>query len=53
MKQPSNEVSNKPSKKPYQPPQLLVFGDLSEMTLANQRIGRNDGGKKPGHRMTG
>jgi hypothetical protein len=53
MKLSSNEVSNKPSKKPYESPKLLVYGDLKEMTLSRGGRGKLDGGTKLGARRTG
>jgi len=44
MKQPS-EISAK--KKPYQPPKLLVYGDLTQMTQAVGSKGHLDGGVRP------
>ena len=49
MKQPSE----KPTKKPYQSPKLLVYGDLAEMTKALGLTSRIDGGTHPGKRRTG
>ena len=41
---PQSEAS---AKKPYQPPKLLVYGNLTEMTLAMAGSkGNLDGGKK-------
>jgi hypothetical protein len=37
--------SAKPAKKPYQSPKLLIYGNLTEMTLHNGRKGAPDGGK--------
>lgn len=42
MNRPS-EKSEK--KKPYQPPKLLVYGNLTEMTQAHGKKGHFDGGK--------
>jgi len=33
-----------PSKKPYRPPKLVVYGDLTEMTQAMFAGGMTDGG---------
>jgi hypothetical protein len=49
MKQPYD----KPAKKPYEPPKLLVYGDLREMTKAHGRTGKPDGGSNPLKRRTG
>jgi hypothetical protein len=49
MKQPSKRTV----KKPYQPPKLLVYGDLAEMTKALGRSSKLDGGTKPLKRRTG
>jgi hypothetical protein len=37
--------SAKPAKKPYQSPKLLIYGNLTEMTLGNGRRGAIDGGR--------
>ena len=49
MKQPSE----KSTKKPYQSPKLLVYGDLTEMTKTLGRTSRIDGGHNPQKRRTG
>jgi hypothetical protein len=49
MKQPFKRST----KKPYQPPKLLVYGDLAEMTKAVGTKSRLDGGTKPQMRRTG
>jgi hypothetical protein len=49
MKQPSIKLT----KKPYQPPKLLVYGDLTEMTKSAGQKGRLDGGGQPLKRRTG
>jgi hypothetical protein len=49
MKQPTNRNA----KKPYQPPKLLVYGDLAEMTRAAGTKSKIDGGNKPRMRRTG
>jgi hypothetical protein len=41
---PQSEVS---AKKPYQAPKLLVYGNLTEMTLTKSGPGNLDGGKTP------
>jgi hypothetical protein len=42
------------AKKPYQAPKLLVYGNLTEMTLTKAGPkGSLDGGKKVGMRQTG
>lgn len=33
-----------PPKKPYSPPKLFVYGNLTEMTKAMGPVGRADGG---------
>lgn len=38
--------SAKPAKKPYQSPKLLIYGNLTEMTLTAGRKGISDGGTK-------
>jgi len=45
--------SEKPIKKPYQSPKLLVYGDLKDMTKAIGTKGGVDGGTKTGKRRTG
>ncbi len=49
MKQPSN----KPAKKPYQSPKLLVYGDLTQMTKSKAVGGRADAAKTGLRRRTG
>jgi hypothetical protein len=49
MKQPSKRTA----KKPYQPPKLLVYGDLAEMTKAVGTRSKLDGGIRPRQRRTG
>jgi hypothetical protein len=49
MKQPSE----KPAKKPYQSPKLLVYGDLTQMTQAAGKKSRPDGGRSDDMRRTG
>jgi hypothetical protein len=49
MKQPTKHTT----KKPYQPPKLLVYGDLAEMTKAVGTKGKLDGGGRPRMRRTG
>lgn len=39
-----------PVKKPYEPPKLLVYGDLAEMTKSTGRKGNPDGGVAPDRR---
>jgi hypothetical protein len=43
MKQPSETLAKK---RPYQPPKLLVYGDLGQMTKALGPGGKLDGGNK-------
>jgi hypothetical protein len=45
--------SMRSGKKPYQPPRLLVYGDLAEMTKAVGTKSKIDGGTKPRMRRTG
>jgi len=48
---PQSEAS---AKKPYQPPKLLVYGNLTEMTLTMAGMkGHLDGGMTIGFRKTG
>jgi len=49
MKQPSEKVA----RKPYQPPKLLVYGNLREMTQSVGTKGGPDGGPNPRKRRTG
>jgi len=50
MKQASKELT----KKPYQPPKLLVYGDVAEMTKSTGNHGQKDGSSgRPLHRRTG
>jgi len=51
MKQPSQAQPAK--KKPYQAPKLLVYGDLTQMTLAAGSKGQLDGGRILGRRRSG
>ena len=41
---PQSELS---AKKPYQPPKLLVYGNLTEMTLSKGAKSNLDGAKLP------
>jgi hypothetical protein len=49
MKQPTKRTA----KKAYQPPKLLVYGDLAEMTRAVGNKFKIDGGHNPRLRRTG
>ena len=49
MKQPTKRTA----KKVYQPPKLLVYGDLAEMTKAIGNKFKIDGGTNPRQRRTG
>ena len=49
MKQPSKRTA----KKAYQPPKLLVYGNLAEMTRAVGNKFKIDGGHTPRMRRTG
>ena len=40
----------KPVKKPYVPPKLIVYGNLTEMTKAAGEKGTPDGGTAPNRR---
>jgi hypothetical protein len=44
--------SEAPAKKPYQAPKLLVYGNLTEMTLTMAGMGHLDGGKTLNMRKT-
>lgn len=50
MKQPSEKLAKK---KPYQPPKLLVYGNLTELTKAKGQPGYPDGGRVGTKRYTG
>ena len=50
MKQPTEKQTEK---KPYQPPKLLVYGDLTQLTQARGAKGHLDGGTRLGKRRTG
>lgn len=50
MKQPSESETKK---KPYQSPKLLVYGNVAQMTQANGKTGKPDGGSRPDKRRTG
>lgn len=51
MKQQPSRVT---AKKPYEPPKLLIYGNLTEMTKAAGNGGRIDGGVRPSNkRRTG
>jgi hypothetical protein len=39
--------SNIPEKKPYTPPQMVVYGSLTEMTRSATPNGNSDGGSNP------
>jgi hypothetical protein len=47
------QASKKLVRKPYQPPKLLVYGNLAEMTKSKGNKGKMDGGSRAGHRRTG
>ena len=49
MKQPTE----KPARKPYQSPKLLVYGDLAQMTKSKLTGGRADPAKTGLRRRTG
>jgi len=42
----------KTGKKPYNPPKLVVYGNLRELTMAKGGA-KNDGGGKPATKLTG
>jgi len=46
-------VSERLEKKPYEPPKLLVYGNLAEMTKAKGVVGKADGGVVRRKRNTG
>jgi len=50
MKQPSVKTAKK---KTYQPPKLLVYGDLTQMTQGKGKFGKADGGRSDDKRRTG
>jgi hypothetical protein len=39
--------SEAPAKKPYQQPKLLIYGNLTEMTLTKGTTGTLDGARTP------
>ena len=41
-----------PARKPYQKPQLQVYGDLAEITKSNKGKKTNDGGGHPNQHFT-
>jgi len=45
--------SEAPAKKPYQQPKLLIYGNLTEMTLSFGNMHNLDGNKTVGMRKTG
>jgi hypothetical protein len=47
------QASEKPAKKPYQSPKLLVYGDLAQMTKSHAHGGRADAAKTGLNRRTG
>ena len=49
MKQPTKRSA----KKAYQPPKLLVYGNLAEMTKSTGNKSKIDGGNGPRMRRTG
>lgn len=46
-------VEEPSKKKPYQSPKLLIYGNLTQMTLASKNLGHLDGGTKGRARRTG
>jgi hypothetical protein len=48
-----NRPQETEKKKPYEPPKLIVYGNLTEMTLTSGTRGKSDHGVKPGHFATG
>jgi len=40
-------------KKPYEPPKLIVYGSLAEMTQSAGGRGKSDAHPRPGHLATG
>jgi hypothetical protein len=50
MRQPSEE---KAKKKPYVSPQLLIYGNLIQMTQTRGKKGKVDGGHSDDKRRTG
>ncbi len=47
------QPAQRPAKKPYHPPKLLVYGDLTEMTKSLGSKGNVDGGHGFNKRRTG
>jgi len=46
-------AAERPPKKPYQEPKLLVYGNLTEMTQARSNRGNTDGATRGLRRRTG
>ncbi len=47
------QLPERPAKKPYQSPKLLVYGDLAQMTKSQAHGGRVDGATHGLNRRTG
>jgi hypothetical protein len=47
------QLPERPAKKPYQSPKLLVYGDLAQMTKSKAIGGRADAAKSGLRRRTG
>jgi hypothetical protein len=46
-------AAERPPKKPYQAPKLLVYGNLTEMTQARSMNGKSDNATRGLNRRTG
>jgi hypothetical protein len=47
MSENRQSTPDKPTKKPYNRPQLQVYGDLREITQTVGKTGQTDGGSSP------
>ena len=47
-----DDSTNGPARKPYQKPELQVYGDLAEITRANAGANRPDGASHPNRHFT-
>jgi hypothetical protein len=46
-------AAERPPKKPYQAPKLLVYGNLTELTQARSNTGKSDNATRGPKRRTG
>jgi hypothetical protein len=49
---PEDRTDEKPARKPYQKPELHVYGDLAEITKGVMGSSSNDGGTHPNKHFT-